>query len=300
MMYPFIRYKPSTFYSNFSIYKLIKNNNSRSGIICSYGGGGGGGTGSGSQSKESDEAQYSTHQSSSYHINSNRRNEFDESELIHSLKEDIEQEITKSGAEVMKSTILNSSEFYVEYSKEGIYGKIEVTSSFDGETLKLNAKLNELSRTERNPIIEKREDVYQPVGNFYVVAFAQDDAVARAFYEKGRRAAEESRIRLQQKYLEDKEKGKSFSKNMEHAVMYLWTPMPPQIRQRFQEMMGKNFVNFTEYDQYGRVYFLNELALKMYQDVGEDFETLKIITAEEVSKIPSGPSFRCYYIPKEK
>ena len=297
-----LKYKSSTFFSNFSVNKLVRKNNSRSGVICSLGGGGGGGVGFGSegQANKSEEAHFTAHDSYSYHINFDRRLEFDESEIVYSFKEGIEEEIARSGAEVTKSEELNSSEFYIEYNDEGIQGNIKVKGNFDGENFKLEAILNERSKSEKKPLIEKREDVYQPIGNFHVIAFPLDDTNARMFYEKGRKAAEESRERLRQKYLADKAKGNSITENMEYAVMYVWVPMLPQIRQRFQEMMGEDFVSFTEYDQYGRVYFLNELALRMYRDIGEDFEVLKVIKAEDVAKIPGEPSFRVYYIPKEK
>jgi len=54
---------------------------------------------------------------------------------------------------------------------------------------------------------------------------------------------------------------------------------------------------FAEYEQYGRVYFLNEVARRMYEEAGEQFEILKTVSAEEVSKIP-GPALGGPYLPK--
>jgi hypothetical protein len=296
-----LKYKPSTFFSNFSIVELVKKNNSRSGAICSAGGGGGVGTGSSDYSPQKDESHFVAHNSATYSINPANLNEFDEVELIQSLRADLEKEIIDTGASVINSDYLNPSGFYIEYSDEGILGRVEVTGAFNREeSFNIKVTLNEKSKSQKKPVVKKKRNEYQPVGNYYVVAFEQDNEVARMFYKKMQKAVEDSRERLRQKYLANKAQGNVPEENMEQMVMYVWAPMPPQVRQYLQEMTGEEFEDFTEYDQYGRVYFLNELALRMYRDIGEDFEILKIITAEDVSKVPGGPAFRAYYIPKEE
>ena len=51
----------------------------------------------------------------------------------------------------------------------------------------------------------------------------------------------------------------------------------------------------AEYDQFEKVYFLNEVALRMYREAGIDFEVLKTISADEVSKM-LGPSLSGPYV----
>jgi hypothetical protein len=81
--------------------------------------------------------------------------------------------------------------------------------------------------------------------------------------------------------------------------MYVWTRTPEHIKEKLKNVFGNVFQLSAEYDAFDKVYFLNDLMLQMYQEAGEDFEVIKIVSAEEVAEIPWGPSFRGYYIPKD-
>lgn len=54
-----------------------------------------------------------------------------------------------------------------------------------------------------------------------------------------------------------------------------------------------------EFEGFGKVYFLNDLAFRMYKEGGIDFEVVKIISDAE---LPGGcsPSLSGPYMPKEK
>ena len=288
-----MRYKPSTFYANFSLAESVKKNTSRPGAACSGGGMGGVGVGSGSYSAGSKEARYHRTDSFSCRLDPAGRSEFDVSELMRSLRADVEKEIGNSGAIVIEGGDTPSG-FYLEYTDEGIQGRIEVTGDSSGAGyFGLNATLSETSASEKRPLVENRKDVRQPVGDYRVVPFASGDprATTQEFYDRGRRALSESKERIRQSLLASYPKQDPVLQDLEYAEVYVWTPMPPEVKRRWEEATGEELAVPAEYDQYGKVYFLNEVAFRMYREAGVDFEVLKNIPADEVAKIP-GPSLR--------
>jgi len=86
---------------------------------------------------------------------------------------------------------------------------------------------------------------------------------------------------------------------MPTVEVYVWTALPLPLKERVQELWGEEFQVPAEYDQYERVFFLNEVALLMYREIGEQFQILKIIPADEVSRIP-GPSLSGPYLPGDQ
>src|SRR6266850_8283193 len=144
----FMRYKPSTFYSNFSVAELVKKDNSRFGIASGVGMGGGGGGGGMSTGKNvlgSKEAHYRKGESFSCRLESSERGEIDESELMQFLKASVEQAIIDTGASVINSSDLPSG-FFLEYNDEDIQGRIELTGNLSGVNhLELKANLIEKS-----------------------------------------------------------------------------------------------------------------------------------------------------------
>ena len=296
-----MRYKPSTFYSNFSVAQLVKKDNSNFGVVSGVGmgGGGGGGMGTGSHFSGSKEARYSKTDSFSCHLKSSERSELDESKVMQSLKATIEQAIIDSGASITKSSDLPSG-FSLEYNDEDIQGRIELTGNLSGANyLTLTANLIETSTSEKQPVIERRDNVRQPRGDYHVVPFMHDDprASAQSFHARGQQAIKESIERMRQKLLADYSKKDSLFQNLEYVEVYVWTPMSADMKQLWKEAMGEEFEVPAEYDQYEKVYFLNEVALQMYREAGEDFEVLKTISADEMAKIP-GPSLRGPYLAK--
>lgn len=65
-------------------------------------------------------------------------------------------------------------------------------------------------------------------------------------------------------------------------------------------MIGRESQVPSRYNLHRAVYFLNETALKMFQESGDDIEVLESISADEFSdfNLP-GPQLRGPYIPKE-
>ena len=296
-----MRYKPSTFYANFSLAELVKKDNSRFGIASSVGmGGGGGGMSTGKNVLGSKEANYSKRESFSGRLESSERGEIDESELMQFLKASVEQAIIDTGASVINSSDLPSG-FFLEYNDEDIQGRLELTGNVSGANhLELKANLIEKSTSEKQPVIEKRSNVRQPQGNYHVVPFIHDDprASSQGFYDRGQQAIKASTERVRQKLLADYSKNDSLLQNLECAEVYVWTPLPSDMKQTWKEAFRLEFEVPAEYDQYEKVYFLNEVALRMYREAGEEFEVSKTISADEVAKIP-GPSLRGPYLAKE-
>lgn len=116
-----IKFSSSSFFSNFSLEELVKKNRSPSGMICAKGGRGGGSDhfsivspGHSSSSKSS---------SFSCEISGDA---FNEADLIASLKAEVEQEINRSGATIIKQGSLEPRSFYFEYSERDVHGRIGV------------------------------------------------------------------------------------------------------------------------------------------------------------------------------
>ena len=294
-MFTDLKFKPSGFYLNFSVSEVIKQMVSSAALICAKGSMGGSGTGSGHSNDE--RAHYRKHDSFSCHIKPEDREGFDEAELMRELKSKVESEISSLGARVTGGDQFTYSSFYLEYADENITGRIEIKGGFQQENyFRIEVSFDETSSSQNQPLIEKPLDDYQPVGAYHVVAFASDSKEARDFYEKGRRATAESNERFRQKYLNEKD---NFNDEDYRTVMYVWTRTPAHIKERLKDRFN-GFVDLpTEYDGFDKVYFLNDLALQMYREAGEDFKVLKVIPAAEIEKILSRPSFRGYYVPKE-
>lgn len=293
-MYLSFKFKPSGFYINFSMKEIVEQLKSPSGLICAKGSMGGVGTGTGHSDDE--KAQYRKHDSFSCYIKPEEKEKFDEVELIRELKEKVENEIVRTGAGIVSGNRLTSTSFFFEYTTEDITGRIEITSGFRQENnFRIEISFDETSASQKQSLIERPLQIYQPVGNYHVVAFTSDDQTTREFYEKGLRASKKSKERFRQKYLEDKD---NFKSEDYRTVMYVWTRTPAHIKEKLKNLFGDVFELSSEYDAFDKVYFLNDLMLQMYLESGEDVEVIKIVPAEEVAEIPWGPSFQGYYTPK--
>jgi hypothetical protein len=114
---------------------------------------------------------------------------------------------------------------------------------------------------------------------YYVVAFTQDDAredKEQIFFLKGVEALHDSRQRLAQ--------NPSVNNETQKVEVLFWaTPMI--------------YATHEEYDQYAKVYFLNEAAKRMYEDSGLSFKILKTISADELPR-GVGIQFKEPYLPK--
>ena len=298
-----MRHTSSSFFANFSVARLVKKCGSPSAVACSGGGMGGGGMGSGFHATGSKESRYQKSDSFSCRLRLVEGSEFDASEVMRSLKADVEKEIIDSGGSVGRSDELQSG-FRIEYSEEGVRGSVEVTGRLSGtDYFGLRATLDEMSASEKQPATEKRVGVRQPVGVYHVVPFRRDDprASTREFYDRGQEAIKAAVERLRQKYLAEYPRKDSPRQNIEYAEVYEWAPMAPEVRRVWEEATGEKSEVPAEFAQYGKVYFLNDVAYRMYREAGVVFEVMKTIQADEVAKMPMpGSSLRGPYISTEQ
>jgi hypothetical protein len=133
----------SSFFSKFSLPELVEKNKSRSGLDCSAGGGGigiGVGGGGGFSRKE-----FQSHKGESFSCRlSDRVEKFDEAGFIAALRQDVERDITESGAKIIDSGNPDASSFYLEYELEDARGRVEITGrKIREEYYSLKADLNE-------------------------------------------------------------------------------------------------------------------------------------------------------------
>jgi hypothetical protein len=134
----------SSFLSNFSLEELVKKNRSPSGMMCAKGGMGGGGGGVSSVGPK----QSSSSKSSSFSCQISD-DSFDEAAFITSLKDDVEQEINRSGATIVNRGNSEPAGFYFEYSEGDIHGRISIGGKKSGaKYYSLEARLNERSGAE--------------------------------------------------------------------------------------------------------------------------------------------------------
>lgn len=293
-----LKFKPSDFLTNFSVAEIVKQLKSNSGLICANGSMGDCGIGSGYG--DSKNVRYRKHDSFSCHLKDSDKEKFSQAEIIQELKEKMGSEISRHNAKVVNDNQLNSSSFYLEYTAENIAGRIEITSTLRQENhFLIEVSFNETSTSQTTPIVERPPLIYQPIGNYHVVAFVSDNKEAREFYEKARRATEESNERFRQKVLAEGDSFRNFRDEDYRVVMYVWTRTPSHIKERLNNQLDGFIELPSEYDFFDKVYFLNDLALQMSQEAGEKANVLKIIAAEEVAKLLERPSFQSYYVPKE-
>jgi hypothetical protein len=297
-----MRYKPSTFYSNFSIADLVERSNSRLGLACSSGGMGGVGLGGVSHSTGAKEFHYQKTETFSCHLKSVSLVESDEAQFLASLNADVQNEIVRRNARVNGGGDLNAAGFYFEYSEDGIQGRIEISGTLTAATYyNLTATLSETSTSEKQPLLERENRGRRPMGTYYVVPVMPQGQHAglHDFLDIGRRAIRESEGRLRQKLLADYSRKKLFLQTLEYAEVYVWEPKPPELKQGWADLMGEEFWSPAEYDRYERVYFLNEAALRMYREAGAEFEILDTISADEVARM-LGPSLGGPYAARDE
>jgi hypothetical protein len=140
----FMNLSASSFLSNFSLERLVKQNRSASGMICAQGGMGGIGGGTGSVSH----TQSSINKIFSFACQITDRS-FDEATFVNSLKADVEHEITRSGATIVDRGTRHPAEFHFEYSERQILGQISIEGKKSGANYySLTAKVNETQKTD--------------------------------------------------------------------------------------------------------------------------------------------------------
>lgn len=297
-----MKYKPSPFYSNFSLADLVKRNSAAQ-ELADFSGGEGGGVSTGSHGGRSKESRYHKSDSFAFQLRTAGLTKINETNFLSSLKADAQDEIIKTGARITEARDLEGRGYCFAYSEEGIQGQIEIAGRLaGGNYYNLNATLSETSIREKPSgpsLIERQHKGRQPTGTYYVVAFLPNDprASTQDLLSIGQKIIKESVENIRQQLLADYSKRDSLLPHIEYAEVYVWSPMPVQIKQRWKEALGAGFEVPAEYERFEKVYFLNDVALKLYREVGEDFEVLKTIPADKLLHI-LGPSLSGPYMPK--
>jgi hypothetical protein len=139
-----MNFSSSSFLANFSLEELVKKNRSPSGMICAKGGMGGGGSSVSSVAPK----QSSSNKSSSFSCQITD-DSFDEAAFTASLKADVAEEITRSGAKIMNQGNSDPAGFYFEYGEGQIHGRISIVGKKSGgKYYSLDANLDEKSGTK--------------------------------------------------------------------------------------------------------------------------------------------------------
>src|SRR5258708_7874220 len=116
--------------------------------------------------------------------------------------------------------------------------------------------------------------------SYYVVALEHGDPLLKRhqFNEMGFQLVNESMERIAE---EIRRTGDSaFTKNLKQVKTYSFGEVMPGYEERVPEW-AKAYLPTEEYKKFGKVYFLNELALKMYREGGVTFEINRVIADEE-------------------
>jgi hypothetical protein len=115
----------SSFFSGFSLQKLVERNKSRAGLVCDSGGGSGDSIfsvsgGKGFRSHKGDEF--------TCYMKSDAVNHVDASTLSAGLRQDVEKAIVDSGAIIVETGNPTASSFYVRYTFAHAEGRVEISA----------------------------------------------------------------------------------------------------------------------------------------------------------------------------
>ena len=265
-----MKHGSSNFYANFSMAELVKRNSFWPSLE-SLGGGVGGGVGGGCFSRVGSHgrgfglSRYHKSDSFAFHLSPGGLAKSDEEKFLSSLKADLQDEIVKSGARINASGDLEANGCHAEYGEEGIQGRIEISRRLaGGNYYSLNATLSETSIREEPPLIEGPKNRRQPTGTYYVVPCSRADprASTRDLFAIGQKLINESVENLRQQLLADQSRKDSLLQNLEYAEFYVWQPIRPELKQRMREATGREFEAPAGCEQFDKVFFLNEVALK--------------------------------------
>jgi len=286
--------------------------------VCGISGGGGGfSRGFGSISRGAGEfsagqgggvgALRSRQESMGFNIVEAGGKEFDQAEFIDSLREDVEVEIKGQDLQITTTDTdtFGSAGFSIDYAEPGIEGRVHILGRRSLDNRYHITAIIEEKRTQGSPEPWPkipwfyRDRSHPPQGNYHVVAFSDDDirAHSRRFYYRGQEALDSSRARLRRLRTKDPSNSNSLVRNLAHAEVYMCEALPAEIKEKLGGN-GRLPDIPPEYDRYAIVYFLNDAAVAMYREAGEEFEILKTICEEEMSRI-RGPQLGGPYLPKE-
>ena len=285
----------SRFFATFSLQDLIGNRlSSLSAPQCNASGSIGGSTGFIS----SGQSHYRRSESLSCPLHESSGVEFDKRELIESLMPALERAIMESGASIHTRGQIpgtfHSSEFFIEYIENGIQGRIILSGDGTGRTYRLRADIEEKGNDEASPFPMDAFNRIRPEGDYYVVAFEQGDPLAHdnKLHEIGIEFIKEARHRIPAGFSTED------AKRLQYAEVWTLFKIPQQMK-KLMRLRGieQNVDGADEYQKYETVYFLNEVALQMYEEGGIILKVLKKVSSAE---LPAGCSrnLRGPYIPK--
>ena len=308
----------STFFANFSLRELVKNKlhlPASSQNRASRSAGGGGFLGHG-------QSLYRKSESFPCPVYVSDYVSFDEQGFITSLKAEVEKQIIDSAAAITGQGNIegnfNSSEFYFEYMQGGIKGRILISGKMIESGYYLTADLEEIAEgaelpfaiTEFSgagaivacgatggggfPFAADEFKRVKPEGDYYVLIFMQDDPLARdnKFHSIGVELIKESRERITRGITNES------AKDVQYAEVWSLINIPQHLKQLLHERgIERNDEEPEEYKEYERVYFLNEVALRMYKEGGIALDALKKVSGAEMPK-RCNRNLRGPYIPQ--
>jgi hypothetical protein len=246
-------------------------------------------------------AMRSRQESIAFTIDPASRKEFEAGKFTESLRADVKSEIEINGLAITASDTLGSAGFSFDYMEGELKGRVHIMGrkTLDNNRYHITASIEETGPVASTLTWLQRDKTHHPPGNYHAVTFPDDDirAHSQRFYYRGREALDSSRERIQQLCMRDPSKSNSVVKDLPYAEVFVWKRMDPGILQRLGGIVQR-FDLPEEYDQYPVVYFLNETALKMYRNAGEEFEVLKVVSEKDMPTIP-GPQLRGPYMPEE-
>jgi hypothetical protein len=247
-----------------------------------------------------DSAVRSRTESFTFAIGSCNSREFDTARFIDSLQADVEAEIKGGALAITASDKFGEAGFSFDYAQADLHGRVDIFGrrSLDNNSYRISATLE-----ENGPAVSKqpwmRRNAHPPQGDYYVVTFPDDDirAHSQRFYYRGKEALDSSVERIRRLAMRDPSNSDALVKSLDHAEVYIWRRMDPEIKERMGAI-AHQFELPAEYGQHSVVYFLNQTALRMYREAGEEFEVLKIVSEGEMPNI-RGPQLRGPYLPQE-
>jgi hypothetical protein len=135
------------------------------------------------------------------------------------------------------------------------------------------------------------------MNNYHVVTLEHGDPLAEGaqFHHLGTILITEGMERLRAKML--RTGNHTAPPDLEYAEVFSFGEAAPGYEQLIPEWM-RVYLPPEEYKQFAKVYFLNEVAYRMYREGGVSFEVAQVISEAE---LPEGcqPNLRGPYIPKD-
>lgn len=284
---------PSQFFLNFSLEELVSNKfpslSQHSGTRGSVGGGSFAGHGL---------SHYRRSQSVWCPGSKSSKIRFDENELTKSLMAGLEQVVLENEATINADGYIpgkfNSCEFFVEYTQESIQGRIIISGNMEEDAYRLRADIEERSHGEKTLFPREVFGNIRPDGDYHVVAFGEDDPLARndSLHHIGAELIKESSKRIPAGF------SKSDAANLQYAEVWTLYRLPQHMNELFQQRgLGQRIEHPEEYEKYKKVCFLNEVALNMYEDAGIRLQVLKRINSADMPR-GCNRNLRGPYIPK--